>query len=291
MEEFFDNYKFTDKELEIRRSFISGSDMIKLATGDADIINDLFLEKTGKSEDQDLTNIFAVMLGLVTEDLNLSWIARKYGYKIEYLQEVLTSKKHKFMRCTLDGAIMNFDNQVAVVDAKYTNGRPFAEESWSDVIPRLIKNYTPQLNWNAYLLSEKLGEPVNKGVLSIIRQGNEPLVEEVTIDPKYQKELIEIATYFYGCVQLDTPPKEIITSEPPIPPELRKPYDMSSNDDFKHFALNFIQTKGAAVANKDYEAKLKKLVPKDALNCFGHGINIKVAKNYRKTIEIVEESL
>ena len=290
MHDYFDKYKFSDEELEFRKKFISGSDMNRLATGDENIIYSLWEEKTGRSENKDLTDIFPVMMGLVTEPLNLAWISRKYGYEIDLYQKVLTSEKHKFMRCTLDGAIMNYDDQIAVIDAKYTDGRPKADESWSDVIPRLLKTYTPQINWNAYLLSQHLGKTVRKGVLSIIRSGNEPILEEITIDPQYQRELIDIATYFHGCVELDTPPEDIVTSEPPIPPELRKPYDMASNEDFKHFALNFIQTKGAAVANKEYEAKLKKLVPKDALNCFGHGINIKVAKNFRKTIEIIEET-
>ena len=284
---FFQKFSFDEKQLKERKKYIGGSEINILATGDQASINQLWETKTGKVEDKDLTTIFPVMMGNITEALNLAWISRKYGYDISMHQEIITSEKHSFMRCTLDGVINNYDNQIAVVDAKFTLGRPMMDETYADVIPRLLKYYTPQLNWNAYLLSEKLGKPVEKGVLSIIRAGSEPIVEEVTIDAKYQEELIGLASYFHGCCQLDTIPEDIITTEPPIPPEKRKPYDMSGNDDWKFFAQGFIQTKGAAQDNKSYENKLKGLVPKDALNCHGHGINIKVSKNFRKSIEII----
>lgn len=284
---YFENYKFDAAELETRKSFVGGSDANIIASGKADAIDNLFLQKTGAVESEDLTHVFPVMLGNITEELNIEWIARKYGYNITNRQSVYVSKKHSFMRCTLDGLIENFDNEYAVVDAKYTMGRPQAEETWSDVMPRLIKSYTPQINWNAYILSEHLDKPVTRGVLSIIRAGNEPVIEEVAIDENYQAELIRVATYFHSCVQLGISPEEIITDEPPVPPEDRKPYDMDGNEDWKRCADNYIQTKGAAVSNKEYENKLKTLVPKDAKHCFGHGINIKVAKNNRKTIELL----
>ena len=154
---FFEKFSFDEKQLKERKKYIGGSEINILATGDQASINELWETKTGKVEDKDLTTIFPVMMGNVTEALNLAWISRKYGYNISMHQEVLTSKKHSFMRCTLDGVINNYDNQIAVVDAKFTLGRPMMDESYADVIPRLLKYYTPQLNWNAYLLSEKLG--------------------------------------------------------------------------------------------------------------------------------------
>tara|TARA_R100001440_G_scaffold19367_4_gene32658 strand:+ start:444 stop:1310 length:867 start_codon:yes stop_codon:yes gene_type:complete len=284
---YFENFKFSDEELETRKKCINGSETNIIASGNAEAINKLFLEKTGSVESEDLTHVFPVMLGNITEELNIEWISRKYGYNITNRQQVFKSKRNPFMRCTPDGVITNFDNDYAVVDAKYTMGRPQADETWSDVIPRLLKFYTPQINWNAYILSEHLDKPVNRGVLSIIRAGNEPIIEEVAIDENYQAELIRIATYFHSCVQLNIAPDEIITDEPPVPPEDRKPYDMEGNEDWKRCADNYIQTKGAAISNKEYENKLKALVPKDAKHCFGHGINIKVAKNNRKTIELL----
>lgn len=284
---FFEKFSFDEKELKERKKYIGGSEINVLATGEEVPINSMWEVKSGLQSDSDLTEVFPVMMGNVTEELNLAWISRKYGFDITMQQEVLTSKKYRFMRCTLDGVISNYDNKIAVIDAKFTMGRPKLEETYADVIPRLLKYYTPQLNWNAYLLSEKLNKPVEIGLLSIIRAGNEPIIEEVTIDSDYQKELIGIASQFMGCVRIGARPNELIKTEPPLPPEKRKPYDMNGNKDWMFYAQSFIQTKGAALDNKSYENKLKGLVPKDALNCHGHGINIKVSKNNRKTIEII----
>ena len=38
MHDYFDKYKFSDKELEFRKKFISGSDMNRLANGDENIV-------------------------------------------------------------------------------------------------------------------------------------------------------------------------------------------------------------------------------------------------------------
>ena len=174
--------------------------------------------------------------------------------------------------------------------AKFTMGRPLAGEDWKDVIPRLCKHYSPQLHWNAYLLEEHTGKKCPYGLLTIIRSGNEPTLHEIEIDPTYQAELIGLATYFMGCVEMGVPTMTFLSGS--ASPGLDTvPIDMTqtqADPKWKQWAEVWSQTVGAMDACKKAENEIKKLVPKNASVAFGHGIQVKVAKNKSKRIEVLK---
>ena len=190
------------------------------------------------------------------------------------------------MRCTLDGVIENYKNKIAVIDAKFTLGRPTKDEAWGDVIPRLVRYYAPQLHWNAYLLQEYLDKPVEYGLLSFIRGGDKPILEEMQIDTAYQEELIELGKYFMNCVDLGFEPDEIPTTTDFVPQADLVPVDMESDDRWRSFALQIIQTAGANKIFKESSDNIKKLVPPNASEATGHGVKIKVQRNGSKRLEI-----
>jgi len=288
---FFEQFQMDPKSLSERFGTIGGSDINIIAGGNAEKINNLWLRKRGEIEAEDLSTVWPVLMGHITEELNLEWCQLKHSIEITNRQLVISGKKHPIMRCTLDGSISNYKGRQAVIDAKYTMGRPMAGEEWSDVIPRLIKHYSPQLHWNAYLLEENTGKKVPYGLLTIIRAGNEPTLHEIQIDPNYQAELIGMATYFMGCVEMGVPPHEIEMSEAPVPPEDAVPVDMEktpADPRWKQWAEVWVQTVGAMDACKKAEAEIKKLVPRHASVAFGHGIQVKVSKNKSKRIEVLK---
>lgn len=288
---FFRSFSLSQKSLDERRRTIGGSEINTLAAGDPKEINDLYERKVAGT-DLDLSTVWPVLMGYVTEEVNTEWCQYKQGIEIIDRQRVINGKKHDFMRCTLDGAVHNYKDSAAVFDAKFTMGRPMKGEEWSDVIPRLVRKYTPQLHWNGFLLSEALGRPVEYGLLSILKGGNEPTFHEVKLDPEYTKHLIGLATYFMGCIEMGVYPDEVERQEIILPPEDRLPVDMTqSNNDarWEQLANTFIQTAGAAETYKKAEAGIKKLVPPHASEAFGHGIRVKVAKNNAKKIEVINE--
>lgn len=287
---FFEQFGVSGKSLEERRNTIGGSDINIIAGGDAAMVNKLYEEKvTGIRED--LSMVWPIIMGHITEDANTEWTECKQGIEIVDRQRVIRGVKHPFMRCTLDGAVRKYRNRAAVFDAKFTLGRPLRGEEWSDVIPRLIAKYTPQLHWNGYLLQEADGKKVDYGLLSILRAGNEPSFHEIKLDHAYTEHLIGLAQYFMGCIELGTPPEEIAAHEPPTPVEERVPVDMtetSHDPHWKEWAGIWTQTVGAADSCKKAEAELKKLVPKSASEAYGHGVRIRVAKNNAKKIEVIK---
>lgn len=285
---FFAKYQLGTKSLNERFSTVGGSDINTLASGNAERIHQLYLRKRGEIEADDLSMVWPVLMGHITEELNIEWCQHKHGLEIVNRQAVLTSKKHKIMRCTLDGSVPKYRGKQAVIDAKFTMGRPLAGEEWRDVIPRLCKHYSPQLHWNAYLLEENTGKKCPYGLLSIIRAGNEPTLHEIKIDPLYQAELIGLATYFMGCVEMGVPPTELPISEAPVPPEETVPVSMEGDPHWKQWAEVWAQTVGAADTCKKAEAEIKKMVPRHASEAIGHGIKVRVAKNKSKRIEVVK---
>ena len=53
-----------------RNEYIGGSDVAKIMSGDW---YDLWLEKTGQVKHPDLSDVFQVQLGIVTEAFNIEW--------------------------------------------------------------------------------------------------------------------------------------------------------------------------------------------------------------------------
>lgn len=287
---YFRSFSLSTKSLDERLTTIGGSDINILASADSKEINRLYDKKVNALHD-DLSTVWPVLMGHVTEDINTEWCAYKQGIDIVDRQRIIRGKKYKFMRCTLDGAVREYKGTQAVFDAKFTLGRPMKGEAWDEVIPRLVRKYTPQLHWNAYLLAEETNKPVEYGLLSILRGGNEPTFHEVPIDPEYTQHLIGLATYFMGCIEMGVYPEEVERREVTLPPEERLPVDMEQSNNeprWKQLAETYRQVAGAADTFKKTETEIKKLVPPNASEAFGHGIRVKVSKNNAKKVEIIK---
>lgn len=288
---FFASFQLDNEALEKRLTTVGGSDVNVLAAGDPEKVTKLYKQKRGEVEPDDLSHVWPVLMGHVTEQLNLGWLEHKHGIKIKNYQAVLEGKNHSFMRCTLDGSTDDYKGEQAVIDAKFTMGRPLAGEEWKDVIPRLCQYYSPQLHWNAYLLQESTGKKCSMGLLSFIRAGAEPTLHEIKIDPEYQEKLIELGAYFMACVELGIEPHKIGAGNAPVPVDELVPVDMSltrTAQQWLRLADVWVQTKGAAEACKEAESEIKKLVPDNASVAFGHGIQVRVSKNKAKKIEVMK---
>jgi len=283
---FFEKFGLDTKSLAERTNTIGGSDITTLASGDPERITKLFQQKTGKIERDDLTMVWAVIMGHITEEANIEWSEHYLDLPIIDRQKVFNGTKYPFMRCTVDGVVKGYKNRLAVIDAKFTMGRPKRDEEYKDVIPRLVKYYSPQLHWNAYLIEETTGKKCPYGLLSFIKAGDQPVIHEVKIDKEYQQKLIDVAKWFMGCVEMDIEPTDIPTAEAPIPQEDKVPVDMNADPLWKARAEQYIQSFGANQIFKDAENSIKKLVPRNASEAYGHGIQVKVAKNNSKRITL-----
>lgn len=98
-----------------RKGFIGGSDAVKIMQGKW---LDLWKIKTGRIEPENLDHVLPVQIGILTEDLNLSWFEREENVLVANHQLELTKDLDGVpIKGTLDGTI----NNNAIIEAKHTN--------------------------------------------------------------------------------------------------------------------------------------------------------------------------
>lgn len=250
-----------------RRKGIGGSDAAKIISGDW---HALWLDKTGRSEPEDLSDIWPVQLGVETESLNLAWYARRMDRQVARCGDVVICPEHKFLRCTLDG----FDEvDSAVIQAKHVNG--FSK------IGDVRARYTPQV------MHEMICTGVQRGILSVIIGANEPVLEVIELDDFWATDYIEKCREFWGYVERDEEPPQGRPLEAPPVPTLMRVVDMTGNNAFAAGAADWLATKDAAKKFKTSETDLKALVEADVREATGHGITI--SRNKAGSLSIKEK--
>jgi hypothetical protein len=108
--------------------------------------------------------------------------------------------------------------------------------------------------------------------LSVIIGGNEPIIEFVSLNRQYARELWARASAFWLCVKSRTVPHELPAVPPP--PPATKDYIMEGNEEWKAQAQRWVQAYGAAQIAKEADRAIKALVPPDAKTAAGHGIMV-----------------
>jgi predicted phage-related endonuclease len=86
----------------------------------------LWREKRGEAEPQDLSGNLVVQLGAATEELNRSWYERNTGRRVTDVQRQVKHSAIPWMAATLDGIM---EGTGAVFEAKFMLPWSFAEEA------------------------------------------------------------------------------------------------------------------------------------------------------------------
>jgi predicted phage-related endonuclease len=95
----------TPEQVKRRMTSIGGSDANTLMSGDKERIRNLWLEKRGEREPEDLSDVLMVQMGSFTEPLNISWFEKISGKTVKDQQAERSSFDEPFMSCTLDGMV------------------------------------------------------------------------------------------------------------------------------------------------------------------------------------------
>jgi YqaJ-like viral recombinase domain len=244
----------TAEQLSQRDGRLTASQVGALMSGDDEKVMRLWKMHIGDPSyvDEDLSGVWPVRLGELTETLNLEWYSRKHG-KISRMGEVVLCDP--WMACTLDA----WDVQRGCpVECKHVGGR--------EPLETIIARYAPQTTWQMMVTK------ATECALSVIMGANEPIVEFLPLNADYAAELFSRAEKFMACVESLTPPVSLPTVAAPV--VAAKIYPMDDNAEWKAQAERWIQTYGAAATAKEAEAALKKMVPADAAKCTGHGVTI-----------------
>lgn len=249
-----------------RRQYIGGSDANIILSGNPDRVRDLWLEKRGDREPEELSDKLAVMLGCWTEPFNRHWYQKLSGEMVSRSGESITSPGCNWRRCTLDGFV---DSQQAVWEAKHTSA--FAK------LDEVLDRYMPQLQHNMLVVG------ASRAILSVIFGNHKYEIIEVGADWLYQQELLDAEAAFWECVQSGRPPVAVATPPAPRPIGTRE-VCFEGNNAWAFAAIDWRQHRQAAKDHAAATGIIKSLIEEDVARAFGHGIEAKKSKNGAITI-------
>jgi predicted phage-related endonuclease len=255
-----------------RREFIGGSDARIIMGEDEAALIRLWQQKRGEVEPADLSGDLLVQLGSLTEQLNRHWYEKNTGQVVTEVQRQVFHPVHRWMAATLDGRV---EATGAVFEAKFALPWNFSEEGAAE-------KHMAQLQHNMWVGTAR------SAALSIITGGGKWVEITIPADPLYQHLLLTAERKFWRCVQSGEEPR-LFGVEPPRPRlEAVRSVDMSSSNSWAEFAATYQRTRQAHLEHEGAKAELKKLVPEDAKEAFGHGIKAKRSKSGAISFELVE---
>jgi len=255
-------HKFPSKDWSNRRAFIGGSDARIILGSDEAALVQLWREKRGEAELEDLSGNLIVQLGRATEELNRSWFERNTGRQVRDVQRRVRHSAIPWMASTLDGIVKGTE---AVFEAKFMLPWSFSEEAAAE-------KYMAQVQHNMWVTH------LRTSVLSIITGGGKWVEVAIPMDPLYLTVLVSAEKKFWRCVQSGEVP-HLIMAEPPRPRiEAIRIVDMSSSNSWAEFAALFRNTREAFLDHERAKSELKALMPEDAKEAIGHGVRGKRSK-------------
>jgi predicted phage-related endonuclease len=257
-----------------RRAFIGGSDARIIMGDDEAALGRLWREKRGELKPEDFSTNLVVQLGKATEQLNREWYQRSSGQTITAHQKHVRHPVHSWMGATLDGVLEAIG---AVFEAKFMLPWNFSEEAAAE-------KHMPQLQHNMWVTAARTA------VLSIITGGGKWVEITVNADPLYQHLLFTAERKFWRCVQSGEPPSLFGLEPPKARLAAIRVVDMSSSNSWAESAAIYRRTRAAYGDHEAAKADLKKLMPEDAKEAFGHGLRAKRSKSGAISFDILEGS-
>lgn len=259
------SYGLSAADLADRKAFINASEAPTICSGDPQKRHALWLEKTGQTEPEDLTDNILVQFGSYTEAFNIAWLERRTGLTVTDRQKVIKADP---LRCTLDGMTI-YRDAPCVVEAKFMS--PFAKKD------DRIQWYMPQVFTQMHLTGAR------QALLSVLdgSPGHDWIL--VDWDQSYADVVLEQLHDFATCVAFGQPPHDAPAPVAPKASEF-KPYDFSDRNDWIYHATDWTAHKDAAAKFKSAEKALKEIIPEDASEVTGGDIIAKRAKNGAITI-------
>ena len=263
----------TDRQKKAREGKMTASRVSAVMSGDDVAVYDLWLELTGDPSfvPPDFSNNWAVQLGNATEKLHLDWLERSYGL-INGRGKSFQHPDVAWALCTLDGWV---DAAGIPVEAKHVGG--------FEAPGVIIERYMPQMHWTMYCTD------TTEIMFSQIRGAKAPEPVFIKRDETYLEDVLDRAEQFMRCVFDLREPVSNPYLKPPRP-EFSRVVDMTDSNAWAEHAA---QWRFRQAAHNEFEAamvEIKKLVPADAKEAFGHGIRVRRSKNGALTIKAENDS-
>lgn len=240
-----------------RMKGIGGSDATRIMSEDW---VDLWLEKMGRKEPEDLSRNLAVQMGTWTEPLNRFWFEHETGINVRTNGNPFVHPDYEFMRANLDGWTDD-----GIFEAKHVSAFSKEEE--------IIGRYYAQLHHCMAVANGKVA------YLSVFFGSNKWSSFTVEYDAAYAADLIAREQEFWGYVERDEMPPSVSAAAPvAIAFDTMREVDMTGNNAWSTYAHDWLVTQQAAKTFDGATKALKELVEADVKKASGHGIVISRSK-------------
>jgi len=248
---------------EQRRQGIGGSEAGRIMTGDW---HDLWLEKTGRKEPDDLTWVLPVQIGSITEDLNRRWFEHHTGIDVSTFGcDHLVHPDLAFMRANLDGfchgGIFEAKHVSAFVKPEDIVSRAYAQCQHNMLVAGLPVAYLSvffgTLKWDWFTIEA---------------------------DPEYQAELMARETEFWAHVEQDLEPSDRPVEAVSIALDDMRVVDLTGSNEWAAAAADWLDNRAAARSFEAAAKSLRQLVEPDVKLASGHGVQARKARNGAITI-------
>ena len=269
---------------------IGGSDVNRLLNGNW---YDLYLEKIGEKEPEDLSDALPVQLGIETEKFNIKWFRKHtpegfWDNKHFDTLSINNTHTHKLNGISLlghtDGMIYirnNLDTaweSISVIECKHTN--PFTNMN------KVADYYMGQMQLYMFLTS------TDSCYLSIIFGNSRWEYIKISWSQEYFDKIWVYIKEFWDCLQKGEAPASMEVMKPssdlvPIDDRVRR--DMSHDNEFMHMAHEYKRTYYDAKTNTDAKKFLTLSVTDTDRELHCDLLSVHVSKTGRKTIKLTEE--
>jgi len=268
--EYLANIGLTETQLVNKQNYIGGSSAKDIADGNWGKVYDQMI-----NGGEDLSHIFKVQLGHVTEEFNLLWFAENMKFEWMDLDYLIwsASKKHPFIGCLPDALMRRPDNKVVVIDAKHTG----ALTPWWDEA-KVAEYYFPQMQHNM------IATDTDEAYLSVIFGNDAPVPIHIEYDHEWGKNYINLCSAFWSHIKRSDRPEDGADSleVPKIILDDMRELDMTEGNtkaDWEIHAEAYLNLEIDAGMFELAKKGLKKMVPDDVKKATGAGIEIHRSKS------------
>lgn len=183
-------------DLADRRTFIGGSDApVILGLSPFKSPVQLWLEKTGQVDAEDISEVERVRWGILLEDIVAKEFSARTGKKVYRVNERQISRKYPWMVAQIDRRIVG-GGILEVKTTGVSQSTKWGDEGTDQVPP----NYLVQVMHQLAVTGQAFAE------LAVLIGGNQMRMYRVDRDEDLIEALIEAENEFWGLVQSKTPP-------------------------------------------------------------------------------------
>ena len=227
-------------------------------------IFDLYKEKAGLVQREDLSRVLRVQMGHFTEPWNRSWYEQETGWRVMVPTESCVHPDHHWMTANLDGITSpTGSGNEGVWEAKHIG--PFGKTA-------------PEITYFAQVQHQMAITGFDYAHLSVFTSNDKWHYTNIDRDDAYIAELIEREGIFWDCVEKQQPLPEWRPVPPPIlVPE--KVVDMGDSNVFADAAFRWKTSREPAANFKRATADIKEICDPTAGR--SHGFGIEAIRNKR----------